>query len=428
MNDGLAARVEPDAFERHLRTKAGFEPFEKDLAASSEQALDVNVKLEKETTTGLLSVREQDGNEAHVFVDGEDKGPAPWDGPLAPGDHFLELRGQKFSSERRPFRIVRKEKLELVVDATTTMGHLRVTTTPAAASIAVDGKQLGNGAWEGDIEVGTHQIDVSAEGYGKAMRTVSVVRGQSLVQEIPLVMPGGGDVPDYRGVYARFNLLFALSPTTTKYEPPPGSTVSADSGGGVGFGAALRIGYNLDIIGIELVTSFLFDFHNQKLSYPGTSNNQDLQVNEPSGFFGIGPRVTSKGSTVRFTFGIAPGIVVRSVHLDRNSHGGGPSNPSCGMGTQAPCGTTSDNGFSGNAGYVAPAFNFDGGMLIGSTPGAKFFLGLHAVVDFAPTITLGPDTQSAAPNSDFQAPGRGYIALKGPQFYFGPTLGLQFGH
>ena len=46
---------------------------------------------------------------------------------LAPGDHSVELRGQKFTSERRPFRIVRKEKLELVVDA-----HVRVVPTHRA--------------------------------------------------------------------------------------------------------------------------------------------------------------------------------------------------------------------------------------------------------------------------------------------------------
>lgn len=413
-------------------TKAGFEPFEKDVALSSEQVLEMTVKLDKEITTGSLSVREQDGDAVHVLIDGEDKGPAPWEGPLAPGEHVLELKGPKFTSDKRPFHVVRKERLDLVVDATTTMGHLRITTVPASASIKVDDKLLATGVWEGDVDVGVHQIEVSDSAYEKAMRSVNVVRGQALVQEIPLAMRGyalTGGAPDYRGVYARFNLLFAVSPTGTYYEPPPGNGVAASQGGTVGFGAALRIGYNLDVIGIELVTSFLLDGRNQQLDYTGNAmSTETLKITEPSGFFGIGPRVTSKAATVRFTFGVAPGLVVRSVDFGRNNDGNtSPSNGPCGAPSQPTCSTNSGS-FGGHAGYTAPGFNFDGGMLIGSTPGTKFYLGLMAIVDFPPTIVVGPDTQSRLPDAAFQVPGRGYIAVHGAQFYFGPTLGLQFGH
>ena len=67
-------------------------------------------------------------------------------------------------------------------------------------------------------------------------------------------------------------------------------------------------------------------------------------------------------------------------------------------------------------------------MLVGSTPGTKFFIGAQALVDFAPTIVTGPDTQTPIPNAAFKQPGRGITLVDGTQFYFGPVLGLQFGH
>jgi hypothetical protein len=90
--------------------------------------------------------------------------------------------------------------------------------------------------------------------------------------------------------------------------------------------------------------------------------------------------------------------------------------------------TGSNNGSNKQSGgYVAPGLAFDGGMLLGSTPGAKFFLGVHGWLDLPSTLFVGPDT-SGIPSSVLYQPGNTLKAVQGPQFYFGPTLGVQFGH
>ena len=67
-------------------------------------------------------------------------------------------------------------------------------------------------------------------------------------------------------------------------------------------------------------------------------------------------------------------------------------------------------------------------MLIGSTPGTKFYIGANLLVDFAPTIVVGPDTNTPIPDASFASPGRGVVLTDGANVYIGPTLGVQFGH
>src|SRR4029079_18450407 len=83
--------------EHRLRvTKAGFGPFEQTISARSGHDERVDVKLAVEVAAGHVAIREQSGREVHVFVDGEDRGKAPWEGELPEGDHAIELKGAKF--------------------------------------------------------------------------------------------------------------------------------------------------------------------------------------------------------------------------------------------------------------------------------------------------------------------------------------------
>ena len=67
---------------------------------------------------------------------------------------------------------------------------------------------------------------------------------------------------------------------------------------------------------------------------------------------------------------------------------------------------------------------------MGDSPGVKFFVGATLWADFpSQDLVVGPDTsQPMPPDSFFTAPSRGYVVTRGPQVFFGPTLGVQFGH
>jgi hypothetical protein len=434
-------------------TKAGFERFEQSVNVGSQEQKKVDVKLEVEKNVGRVSIREQNGREVHVFVDGADKGPAPWEGEVAAGEHTVEARSARFTSEVRRINVIAKERLDVALDAAPLLGRLRVTTVPATATIRVDGKDVGTGAWEGELSEGVHRIEVAAGSEPPQVREVSISRGQTLVQEIPVVSAiATGRVTDYVGIFVKISIFGAVG-VSGNQENDVSPVSQSGSFMGIG-GAALRVGRAWDWYGAELVGMFFFEHRDRQYQVdlgtpqnPYSYNFQD-ESNAVNAFIGIGGRATSKDDFVRFTAGLAPGLMIRTFSPKRNQSNGGSqppnnTNPNPGgnrfvqptptggeTGTSQPscngnCNTDQD--FSG-AGYTTFGLVLDGGILLGSTPGTKFYLGVNAIMDFAPTLVTGPDTKTPIADSLFKSPGRGIILTDGMNFYIGPTLGLQFGH
>src|SRR5207253_2152055 len=106
-----------------------------------------------------------------------------WEGDVTAGDHVVEAKGARFSSEARRIKVAAKERLDVALDAVQLTGHLRVTTVPATANISVDGKPVGSGAWEGDLAEGPHHIEVGLNGQPPQVRDITIARGQLIVQE-----------------------------------------------------------------------------------------------------------------------------------------------------------------------------------------------------------------------------------------------------
>src|SRR5207248_5722571 len=82
-------------------TKPGFEPFSRKIDVHSSETVRLEIKLEPEKQTGTLVVREADGDDVRVLLDGADAGPAPLERELDPGDHTIELEGPKHHADTR---------------------------------------------------------------------------------------------------------------------------------------------------------------------------------------------------------------------------------------------------------------------------------------------------------------------------------------
>jgi len=413
---GASKRVGLGA-HRVVVTKAGFEPFERAVTVESAGAVTVEATLATEVTTGHLAVREQSGDPVDVLVDGKDVGAAPWEGDLPPGDHMLEARGPRFAADARPFTLARKQRLDIVLDATSTMGHVRITTSPASATIRVDGQEVGTGVWDAEVPPGPHHVDVAAPGAPHAVRDLAVVRGQLIVVDIPLAssVDSAERAPDYEGVYVKLNPFGMAGTAGTQLFASGGST-----GFHFGLGGALRIGYSFGIFAIEFTVAGMVDHYDATVTASAT-NSTGYGVDSGDAFAGLGGRVTSHGATTRGTVALAPGVAVHNLSV--NNQGGGGNSGNCSTALN-PCSNSGDNM---HVGYAAPGLMFDGGLLLGTTPGSKFFLGIEGWLDLAPTIYVGPDVNAGLPSSVYFA-GRGLKAVSGPQLYVGPTLGVQFGH
>jgi hypothetical protein len=302
---------------------------------------------------------------------------------------------------------------------------------------------MGTGAWEGELPEGPHRIEVSLPGQTPQIRDIMLGRGQLVVQEIPIVSAMvTSKMPVYEGIYVRLALFGHLAPSGQPDDSVAPLTTS--DGGFVGqVGATLRVGRAWDWYGAEVIGLFAFEHRDRDYTFNDTSSgltrtsNYGDTSNGPAGFIGVGPRVTSKDDSIRFTFGIAPGIGIHAFNPRRQRNGDlQPTTNDPGSSNRFVPQTTTGTGQTqsgpeqkfGSAGYTAFGFVMDGGILIGSTPGTKFYLGVQAWIDFAPTLVIGPDTHTPIPNTAFKQPGRGITVTDGTQVFVGPTLGLQFGH
>jgi hypothetical protein len=412
-------------------SKAGFEPVDKPLNAASGADARLEITLEAEKLTGHVTVREPRGRDVRVYVDGAERGAAPWEGELSAGEHNVEVRGTKFGSEARSVRVAAKDRLDLALEATALEGHLRIATA-AGAVIELDGRSVGAGTWEGDVPPGTHMLRVTLAGAAPVVREVRVSRGETVAQEISVGVAGGGGgepAPDYTGLFVRLSATPLFSLSGLPENAAGGATT--DSSFHLALGTAVRLGWSFDPFAVELVGSFMFEHQDQQLALPAPYKGYSMRFesNGPDAFVGVGGRVTSRDPSVRLTAGFAPGISYRKFPVNRHdeSNGCGSSNGSS-LQLPSPCNANGNGDYSFSASYTTFGMMADAGILFGSSPGSKFFLGLNAFVDFAPAdVVVGPDPR---PPPAYQAsPGSGLKVLgAGAQLLVGPVLGVQFGH
>ncbi len=388
--------------------KQGFEPFERQVEVASQAEAKIDVALKAEVTTGHVVVKEKNARtDVHVIVDGVDKGPAPWEGDLVPGDHTIEAKGTNVSAAKRVVSLARQQKAEVVLEASSTVGRFRLKVVPASATILVDGTMAGEGTYDSDVPVGHHRIQASAVGYETVTRELSLEAGQAYAEDIVMVAAAAPPEP-WPGFYARFALApaFFVGTETHPGAAPPGSNQDSAPLGGA---ALLNIGYALKpFVSFEVVGAFLADTHTDTVT-PQSSSTYEFHYGSINGFVGAGARVTSHTDVIRFTFGASLGAAIRSYQFAVQH-------------AQVPV--------SSSVSAVNPGIMLDGGMLLGSTPGAKFFLGGILWADFPShdAVTESLPAGTGLPPAVFANADRQMVLATGAQVYIGPALGIQFGH
>jgi hypothetical protein len=175
--------------------KEGFVPFETRVEVSGGRTTTVDAHIGALTQGGRLRIAEQAGKAVEVLVDGVLVGKTPWEGALAPGEHTVVLRGPGNLGSQpvtAPVRV--NEVTPLTIVAEELAAALRVEPVPAGASVALDGVTVGRGVWEGRLRVGSHQVEVVADGFQPLTLQVNVDRDSHQVLAPKLVrLARGGD-------------------------------------------------------------------------------------------------------------------------------------------------------------------------------------------------------------------------------------------
>ena len=381
--------------------------------------------IESFTVLLTINVNEPD---AEIFVDDASVGKAPLKEPITVdiGTRKVTARKQGFreATVSQPIGGSKSATIELKLQAEVHEGEIKILSIPRA-HIFIDAKEVGVGGFLGKVPSGGHTLRVVAEGMQPYQSELVVADDEKRTVEVPLAPEV--DVtklveekrgPVYRGFYGAFTTPFWFG-SGGAYSNP---NLRQESSPLISLNAKLMMGYTFGWFGLEGMAMFSFGGRIDVKYYDSTSG-QFLRENYPQlgAFFGAGARVTSKHPIIRFTGAFGMGTVIRQIA--KNSED---------IFTYSPCennrgtaGCPSNNGSAPSPGYSAFALAGDLGITLGGgSPTAKFFIGLDWLVEVPPDLTI-----TAGPSIPMQYTTNGKVTIvHGPQVYFGPTIGIGFGH
>ncbi|MBM4394964.1 MAG: PEGA domain-containing protein [Deltaproteobacteria bacterium] len=121
--------------------------------------------------------------------------------PLEPGPHTIRVSKEGHLPFSDVFDIAAGQATEVEVDLVLYSGRLRVTATPEAVEVEVDGKRLGLAPQTMELSIGEHVVRLSKPGYVEEVRRASIRTGHVTdlsVKLMPLVeaqrRAGGGPI------------------------------------------------------------------------------------------------------------------------------------------------------------------------------------------------------------------------------------------
>jgi len=239
--------------------------------------------------------------------------------------------------------------------------------------------------------------------------------------EVPLVPQIEGGVvvnkePVYKGFYGSFSTPFWFG-MGGGYVVPGNQPATTQNNPYLGLAnAKLSMGYRFGIVGIEGVLIGMFGGRFGDKTTVASNPSQNVELGYPKFGFFVGPaaRLSTQARVLRLTGSLGLGLNVQAI---------GGKVLKCGNNSALGGNCSGDAGES--PGYATAAMAGDLGITLGGgSPSAKFWIGLDWFLDFAPDIVV---TASSLP-TQFVNPDGSAIAIHGPQFFIGPTLGIGWGH
>ncbi|MBI5535001.1 MAG: PEGA domain-containing protein [Deltaproteobacteria bacterium] len=328
--------------------------------------------------------------------------------------------------------------------ASSASARLEIRTSDGLGTIHLDGREVGQGTFAGDVAAGSHEIRVSREGFDTFEKKVQVAADQLLVETIVLERSetdaSPADAPPVPvssraadGIYGGLNLGALFMPRGSDNTIDLGcesiGATSCEPSKPMGALAAGYVGYALEPIGLELFFGMLGDVSRPKATFDGVRGSD------------INPLAAAPARTEEFIFARYGGFAaLRSrVWWDlsrwRVSFAGGVG---AGYNRMAMRRTakTDDGGENvyntEQQGYWSPLVTLDlsiqlkvgktsslslGGLLIAENASGKARVppaGHQFITGGTATVPRPVDTPS-------------YDMASGPQIYLGPYVGVQLG-
>lgn len=414
--------------------------------------------------TGTLSVTPSTPTQVTLFVDGRAVGPLPQRVELTPGLHELTALGDAVEARPTRVNIEAGKSLEIALNIVPRLASFEIDPVAPDAVLIVDQLPVGSGKRTVALAPGHHELELRRQGFKSQRLMLEVRPGQRQVLRAagyipdptaatpltnapaPSAVPASDTPPNgpsappqstpppeqsktpalapreapesrYTGIFGSFIVPIMLGGKSTHsyVDDCPAKTyggactTSAPRGGGLG----LRLGYFYEWVGLELMGAGAVDVSTTELKLPPiptiSTEMQDAAGRSVfvrgGGMFGIGVRLAVPMQGLRLTVGADYLYIYRKVVVVPDSFAGS------------------------SLGYSVPGWFIDGGIHLGSTPGARFYLGAFVLIEQAHDLPLTRNLAALGIDPTLvPAELTQMTVYRGRQVFYGPLLGIAFGH
>jgi len=415
----------------------------------------VALQLERLPSTGLISVSALSAASAVLYVDEKPVGPLPQRMELSPGEHVLRADGPVVYAE--PFKVVisANKPQDLTLTLLSKQTVLDVDPVAPDSVLYVDEKPVGKGPHRIELAPGKHRLELRRPGYKSQRLSFDARPGlrQSLTaaayvrepnattpkvaalpvednpppptEPVPNALPAhAAKAPEnseeegrFQGIYGALVVPVMLGGVSTHSyttncpaDAYSGAcSTSAPRGGGLG----LRLGYFYEWVGLEVFAAGAVDVSTADLKLPPIPSVSQQMLDlagrnvfvRAGGLIGGGIRLSTPIQGIRVTVGADYVHVARKVFAIPDA-------------------------FTGTSlAYSVPGYFIDGGIQLGSTPGARFYLGAFLFIETAHDLALNRNLKSLGIDPALiPASLTSMTVYQGRQYFFGPLLGIAFGH
>jgi len=421
-------------------TKKGFSPTSQTVkVAGGEAPTTIDIQLDPVSTMGRVSVSVSGGEGLVVVIDGNEVGPAPYSGELEPGEHDIAARSDDLAAPAQKVTVEEGKTASVELSAAAKTGKMEVRIKDEEGSVYIDGDEVGEGNWQGELPIGKHELKVTRPGYEPFTKTITVSATDVHVETVVLRKAAEGDTLaekdegdwTFDGLYGGLKLSGTFFPigTGNSVEDSCDSLGATSCDSGLTAGGALSgyIGYAFAPLGFEALLLAGGDVAQPKAHFDGVTGSD------------INPLVAAPARDESFTIGrVGGGGAVRIrvlVPIDRfrvtGAVGAGFAYRQMLMARSTTAASGATNKYTDNVGYVTPVLSFELGGQVRLAGNTALAVGLDLWLEHAPSGTQSEPsgdqllaTQGSIP-SPLYTPA--YDLATGTQLYLGPFVGLQFG-
>ena len=154
-------------------------------------------------------------NDAEIWINGQKMGEGTWSGLLYSGSYTFEARkaGHRSISLSRTIASEKAELSYVLPAPTPIVGSLNVTTTPAGATVFIDGQNVGTTPLTcSDMLIGQHTVRVTMSGYNEYYQTITITQNATTRINTSLDVAPKYEIGDLVTINGVQGVVFQTSP------------------------------------------------------------------------------------------------------------------------------------------------------------------------------------------------------------------------